>query len=206
MHAIAARPLAPERGRGPVGSPTAATRSAISSRCGSSSRCSTPGCRWCGCGPRSRVLRAEVRRRDDLAGLRIVTDGVSVFACYDDGQILDALPQRPARAVRRGRPVRRRARRRRRGVHGRARGVPRPPAVGRLDATRSDGRTVDADRRRRCGRRRGRRRPVAGPAAHAGRGGGGAAPRRGVRAQRDLERLHLVQAASASSSDGSSGA
>jgi DNA-binding transcriptional MerR regulator len=27
----------------------------------------------------------------DLAGLRIVTDGVSVFACYDDGQILDAL-------------------------------------------------------------------------------------------------------------------
>lgn len=28
---------------------------------------------------------------DDLAGLRIVTDGVSVFACYDDGQILDAL-------------------------------------------------------------------------------------------------------------------
>ena len=28
---------------------------------------------------------------DALAGLRIVTDGVSVFACYDDGQILDAL-------------------------------------------------------------------------------------------------------------------
>ena len=28
---------------------------------------------------------------DDLAGLRIVTDGVTVFACYDDGQILDAL-------------------------------------------------------------------------------------------------------------------
>lgn len=27
----------------------------------------------------------------DLAGLRLVTDGVSVFACYDDGQILDAL-------------------------------------------------------------------------------------------------------------------
>jgi DNA-binding transcriptional MerR regulator len=27
----------------------------------------------------------------ELAGLRIVTDGVSVFACYDDGQILDAL-------------------------------------------------------------------------------------------------------------------
>jgi DNA-binding transcriptional MerR regulator len=28
---------------------------------------------------------------EELAGLRIVTDGVSVFACYDDGQILDAL-------------------------------------------------------------------------------------------------------------------
>jgi DNA-binding transcriptional MerR regulator len=28
---------------------------------------------------------------EDLAGLRIVTDGVTVFACYDDGQILDAL-------------------------------------------------------------------------------------------------------------------
>jgi len=28
---------------------------------------------------------------DELSGLRIVTDGVSVFACYDDGQILDAL-------------------------------------------------------------------------------------------------------------------
>jgi hypothetical protein len=28
---------------------------------------------------------------DALAGLRIVTDGVTVFACYDDGQILDAL-------------------------------------------------------------------------------------------------------------------
>jgi DNA-binding transcriptional MerR regulator len=34
------------------------------------------------------VLRAS---GDDLTGLRIVTDGVSVFACYDDGQILDAL-------------------------------------------------------------------------------------------------------------------
>lgn len=34
------------------------------------------------------VLRAS---GDELAGLRIVTDGVSVFACYDDGQILDAL-------------------------------------------------------------------------------------------------------------------
>jgi hypothetical protein len=27
----------------------------------------------------------------EIAGLRLVTDGVSVFACYDDGQILDAL-------------------------------------------------------------------------------------------------------------------
>lgn len=34
------------------------------------------------------VLRAS---GDEIAGLRIVTDGVSVFACYDDGQILDAL-------------------------------------------------------------------------------------------------------------------
>jgi DNA-binding transcriptional MerR regulator len=34
------------------------------------------------------VLRSS---GDDLAGLRIVTDGVTVFACYDDGQILDAL-------------------------------------------------------------------------------------------------------------------
>ena len=38
------------------------------------------------------VLRTEgATASDDLAGLRIVTDGVSVFACYDDGQILDAL-------------------------------------------------------------------------------------------------------------------
>jgi DNA-binding transcriptional MerR regulator len=38
------------------------------------------------------VLRREVAdASDELAGLRIVTDGVSVFACYDDGQILDAL-------------------------------------------------------------------------------------------------------------------
>ncbi len=38
------------------------------------------------------VLRTEgADASDDLAGLRIVTDGVSVFACYDDGQILDAL-------------------------------------------------------------------------------------------------------------------
>jgi DNA-binding transcriptional MerR regulator len=40
------------------------------------------------------VLRREsdgIDTGDELAGLRIVTDGVSVFACYDDGQILDAL-------------------------------------------------------------------------------------------------------------------
>jgi hypothetical protein len=35
------------------------------------------------------VLRAA--GGGDIAGLRIVTDGVTVFACYDDGQILDAL-------------------------------------------------------------------------------------------------------------------
>lgn len=28
---------------------------------------------------------------DDIAGLRLVTDGVTVWACRDDGQILDAL-------------------------------------------------------------------------------------------------------------------
>jgi hypothetical protein len=39
------------------------------------------------------VLRSvdEGDAGDELAGLRIVTDGVSVFACYDDGEILDAL-------------------------------------------------------------------------------------------------------------------
>jgi DNA-binding transcriptional MerR regulator len=38
------------------------------------------------------VLRREAGDpRADLTGLRLVTDGVSVFACYDDGQILDAL-------------------------------------------------------------------------------------------------------------------
>ncbi len=42
----------------------------------------------------TRVRRAlsEVRRGgDELAGLRIVTDGEQVWACRDDGQILDAL-------------------------------------------------------------------------------------------------------------------
>ncbi len=37
------------------------------------------------------ALRVLSASGDDLAGLRIVTDGVSVFACHDDGQILDAL-------------------------------------------------------------------------------------------------------------------
>jgi DNA-binding transcriptional MerR regulator len=48
--------------------------------------------------PMVRVRAAlQVLRREagdpaaDLTGLRLVTDGVSVFACYDDGQILDAL-------------------------------------------------------------------------------------------------------------------
>jgi DNA-binding transcriptional MerR regulator len=36
----------------------------------------------------SRWLRAS---GDDLASLRIVTDGRTVWACHDDGQILDAL-------------------------------------------------------------------------------------------------------------------
>ena len=35
---------------------------------------------------------AELRRHgDDLAGLRLVADGDAVYACHDDGQILDAL-------------------------------------------------------------------------------------------------------------------
>jgi DNA-binding transcriptional MerR regulator len=44
--------------------------------------------------PMARIRRAvaEVTSAgDDLAGLRLVTDGDSVFACRDDGQILDAL-------------------------------------------------------------------------------------------------------------------
>ena len=42
---------------------------------------------------------------DDLAGLRLVTDGVSVFACYDDGQILDALRNGQLALFVRRRPV-----------------------------------------------------------------------------------------------------
>jgi DNA-binding transcriptional MerR regulator len=48
--------------------------------------------------PMVRVRAAlEVLRREaadpaaELTGLRLVTDGARVFACYDDGQILDAL-------------------------------------------------------------------------------------------------------------------
>jgi len=32
-----------------------------------------------------------VRVGEDIAGLRMVTDGTQVWACRDDGQILDAL-------------------------------------------------------------------------------------------------------------------
>jgi DNA-binding transcriptional MerR regulator len=38
-----------------------------------------------------RALRYLVESGDDVAGLRLVTDGESVWACRDDGQILDAL-------------------------------------------------------------------------------------------------------------------
>lgn len=44
--------------------------------------------------PSARVgsaLRSLVAAGDDLASLRLVTDGVTVYACHDDGQILDAL-------------------------------------------------------------------------------------------------------------------
>ena len=44
--------------------------------------------------PSTRVgsaLRSLVAAGDDLASLRLVTDGVTVYACHDDGQILDAL-------------------------------------------------------------------------------------------------------------------
>jgi DNA-binding transcriptional MerR regulator len=37
------------------------------------------------------ALRWVRESGDDLASLRIVTDGRSVWACHDDGQILDAL-------------------------------------------------------------------------------------------------------------------
>jgi DNA-binding transcriptional MerR regulator len=38
-----------------------------------------------------RAVSALVEGGDDLAGLRLVTDGTRVWACRDDGQILDAL-------------------------------------------------------------------------------------------------------------------
>jgi DNA-binding transcriptional MerR regulator len=44
--------------------------------------------------PSARVgvaCRALVAAGDDLASLRLVTDGTDVWACRDDGQILDAL-------------------------------------------------------------------------------------------------------------------
>ena len=44
--------------------------------------------------PMARIKRAVaelVRTGDDISGLRLVTDGDAVWACRDDGQILDAL-------------------------------------------------------------------------------------------------------------------
>ena len=44
--------------------------------------------------PLARIRRAVaelVGSGEDLAGLRLVTDGDRVWACHDDGQILDAL-------------------------------------------------------------------------------------------------------------------
>jgi len=40
-----------------------------------------------------RALRYLVESGEDVAGLRLVTDGDAVWACRDDGQILDALRQ-----------------------------------------------------------------------------------------------------------------
>jgi DNA-binding transcriptional MerR regulator len=37
------------------------------------------------------AIRSLVEAGDDLASLRLVTDGTTVWACRDDGQILDAL-------------------------------------------------------------------------------------------------------------------
>jgi hypothetical protein len=44
--------------------------------------------------PMPRIKRAVaelLRTGDDITGLRLVTDGDAVWACHDDGQILDAL-------------------------------------------------------------------------------------------------------------------
>jgi DNA-binding transcriptional MerR regulator len=38
-----------------------------------------------------RALRYLAESGDDIAGLHLVTDGTTVWACRDDGQILDAL-------------------------------------------------------------------------------------------------------------------
>ncbi|MFI5053274.1 MAG: MerR family transcriptional regulator [Acidimicrobiia bacterium] len=38
-----------------------------------------------------RAVTEVLRTGDELAGLRLVTDGESVWVCHDDGQILDAL-------------------------------------------------------------------------------------------------------------------
>jgi DNA-binding transcriptional MerR regulator len=38
-----------------------------------------------------RAVRHLLEAGEDVAGLRIVTDGDRVWACHDDGQILDAL-------------------------------------------------------------------------------------------------------------------
>jgi DNA-binding transcriptional MerR regulator len=46
--------------------------------------------------PMPRIKRAVtelLRTGDDITGLRLVTDGERVWACRDDGQILDALAQ-----------------------------------------------------------------------------------------------------------------
>ena len=40
---------------------------------------------------RAAVVALRAAGEDDLARLRLVTDGRQVWACYDDGQILDAL-------------------------------------------------------------------------------------------------------------------
>jgi hypothetical protein len=37
------------------------------------------------------AVRYLVASGEDIAGLRLVTNGESVWACHDDGQILDAL-------------------------------------------------------------------------------------------------------------------
>ena len=86
----AARRVAPHRARRPRRrrSRRARTRSATSSRCAWSASLLDAGL------PMPRIQRAVaelLRTGDDITGLRLVTDGDSVWACHDDGQILDAL-------------------------------------------------------------------------------------------------------------------